>query len=271
MSSLIDQIRYRGTDHKPNTIKLDVQEVSLAYVSTGRQLHGYALEEISFKADVGEHIAVIGPNGAGKSTLLKILAGILKPTSGQVEMYGYLPERHICIAYVPQRSEIDWTFPVTVFDVVMMGRTKQIGLFRWAGRKDRTIVRESLERVSAGHLADRQIGELSGGQQQRVFIARALAMDAELLLMDEPLSGLDIPSQEGVLDVIESLRPDGVTIFVATHDIGLAAERFDRILLLNRQMVACAPPAEALTQENLLTAYGGGIMGNNQRTMGNEQ
>lgn len=255
---------YRGTPHKPNTPTLSLRQVSVAYSSLSRpgtstNGNAYALENITFSAQQGEQICVIGPNGAGKSTLLKVAAGILKPTSGKVELFGYSPEKHICIGYVPQRSEIDWTFPVTVSDVVMMGRTKQIGLFRWASRRDREIVKGSLARVQAEDLAHKQIGALSGGQQQRVFIARALAQEANLILMDEPLGGLDIPSQEAILDILLSLRQDGVTVLLATHDLGLAAERFDRILLINREIIALGKPDIVLSTENLLVAYGGKI------------
>lgn len=239
-----------------------MQAVTVAYASLNsmlakRETAVYALDKITFQAEPGEQIAIIGPNGAGKSTLLKVAAGLLKPDSGSVRMFGYVPDRHICIAYVPQRSEIDWQFPVTVADVVMMGRTRQIGLLRRPGKRDREIVQTSLERVQMAHLANKQIGELSGGQQQRVFIARALALEANLLLMDEPLAGLDIPSQEAVLEILHSLRPDKVTVLLATHDLGLAGERFDRVMLLHKQLVALGPATAVLTTANLTAAYGG--------------
>ncbi len=253
-------LTYRGTPHKPNTPTLNMQGVCLTYVDSSSRLTETAvnvLDNITFRAEPGEQIAIIGPNGAGKSTLLKVAAGLIKPNSGSVKMFGYTPDSHICIAYVPQRSEIDWQFPVTVADVVLMGRTKQIGLFKRPSKRDREIVQKSLERVHMAHLAHKQIGELSGGQQQRVFIARALALETNLLLMDEPLAGLDIPSQEGTLDILDSLRPDGVTVLLATHDLGVAAERFDRVMLLNKQVMAFGPPASVLTAANLTAAYGG--------------
>ena len=255
---------YRGTPHEPDAPTLDMQHVSVAYTSLDKVLAKrladvYALESITFQAQPGEQIAIIGPNGAGKSTLLKVAAGLLKPDRGSVKMFGYAPDSHICIAYVPQRSEIDWQFPVTVADVVMMGRTRQIGLLRRPGRRDREIVAASLERVQIAHLADKQIGELSGGQQQRVFIARALALEANLLLLDEPMAGLDMPSQEAMLDILHSLRQDQVTVLLATHDLGVAAERFDRVMLLHKQIVALGPPKTVLTTANLAAAYGGYI------------
>jgi manganese/iron transport system ATP-binding protein len=142
---------------------------------------------------------------------------------------------------------------------VMMGRVGKIGFFRWPGRRDREIVAQSLARVQAGHLAYKQIGELSGGQQQRIFIARALAQEAELLLLDEPLTGLDMPSQEAIFDILDNVRADGVTVLLATHDLGLAAEQFDQILLLNQKIIAYDVPTAVLTPDHLLQAYGGHV------------
>ena len=166
------------------------------------------------------------------------------------------PAGHLCIAYVPQRTQVDWRFPVTVEDVVMMGRVGQIGLLRRPGRGDWAATRAALARVGAAALAHKQIGALSGGQQQRVFLARALAQEAELVLLDEPLNGLDAPSQEAILGLLDDLRRDGVTVLLATHDLDLAAERFDRIMLLNRRIIAFESPTVALRAENLLRAYG---------------
>lgn len=258
----------RGVAHDPQTPSLQMTNVSVAYAAGLQEIslgnangNGRfdALHNISFTAQQGERIAVVGPNGAGKSTLFKLVVGTVKPSEGQVHIFGHGPDGHICIGYVPQRNEIDWSFPVTVEDVVMMGRVGQIGLFRWPRRADWDVVRQSLDRVGASHLATKQIGELSGGQQQRIFIARALAQEAELLLLDEPLNGLDVPSQQAIFDVLDSLRPDGVTVLVATHDLQLAADRFDKIMLLNRRIVAFAEPTAVLTSENLLQAYGGHV------------
>ena len=265
MTQLMNALAGRGVKHNPQTPSLQMTDVAVAYaaglqeVSLGSGGNGrvYALQEINFIAQKGERIAVVGPNGAGKSTLFKLIVGTVKPSQGQVQIFGHGPDGHICIGYVPQRNEIDWSFPVTVEDVVMMGRVGQIGLFRWPRRADWEVVRASLARVSATHLAKKQIGELSGGQQQRIFIARALAQEAELLLLDEPLNGLDVPSQQAIFDVLDGLRPDGVTVLVATHDLQLAADRFDKIMLLNHRIVAFAEPTAVLTSENLLQAYGG--------------
>ncbi|HNS01846.1 MAG TPA: metal ABC transporter ATP-binding protein [Anaerolineae bacterium] len=232
----------------------------LALVDVSARYNGrFALENLSFELIAGEQVAVVGPNGAGKSTLFKLIAGVLPASSGRVTVYGSQPGGHICIAYVPQRSQVDWSFPVNVADVVMMGRVGKLGLFRRPARRDWDTVHQSLEVVGMGRLADRQIGELSGGQQQRVFIARALAQEAELMLMDEPLTGLDLPAQEEIFSVLGELRQRGVTVMIATHDLNLAAERFDRVMLLNRRLLGLGRPAEILVPDKLLTAYGGAM------------
>ena len=267
MAQLMNALAGRGVKHNPQTPSLQMNDVAVAYAAGLQQIsvgtvgngRAYALQNINFTAQQGERIAVVGPNGAGKSTLFKLIVGTVKPSEGQVKIFGHGPDGHICIGYVPQRNEVDWSFPVTVEDVVMMGRVGQIGLFRWPRRADGEMVRHSLARVEASHLAKKQIGELSGGQQQRVFIARALAQEAELLLLDEPLTGLDLPTQQAIFDVLDSLRPDGVTVLVATHDLQLAADRFDKIMLLNRDIIAFAEPTAVLTTENLLQAYGGHV------------
>jgi manganese/iron transport system ATP-binding protein len=218
---------------------------------------GFALEGVDFTLNVGDRLAVVGPNGAGKSTLLKVIAGVLDLTEGRVQIYGHEPGSHICIAYISQRSQVDWSFPVTVADVVMMGRVGQLGLFRNPKARDWSLVQQALETVRMDHLAKRQISELSGGQQQRMFIARALAQEAELMLMDEPLTGLDISTQEDVFDILDKLKEQGVTIMVSLHDLKLAAQRFDQIMLLNKEMIGNGSPEKVLTPEHLLQAYGG--------------
>lgn len=230
---------------------LEVQGVS------HRFNHTLALDNVSFQLQKGEQVAIIGPNGAGKSTLFNVIAGVLNPNEGQVKIYGNKPGEHICIAYVPQRSQVDWQFPVNVADVVMMGRIGKLGPFRWPHSQDWSRVYESLELVGLPHLARRQIGELSGGQQQRVFIARALAQEAELMLMDEPLTGLDIQSQEDIFTILDKLRQRAVTIMIATHDLNLAAERFDRLMLLNQQLIGFGLASEVFTHELLSRAYSG--------------
>jgi len=237
--------------HRPDAPVVEFRNVTIHY-GDGKP----ALENASFTLARGERVAIVGPNGAGKSTLLKAVAGILAPARGSVDVYGAVAGIHICIGYVPQRSQVDWNFPVTVTDVVMMGRVARMGLFRHPSREDRRLVAESLAQVDMTALAGRQIGELSGGQQQRVFIARALAQEAELLLMDEPLTGLDVPSQEAIFNILDLLRARGLTVLVSTHDLQLAAQRFDRLMLLRRRIIGFGAAAQVLTPANLRQAYG---------------
>ena len=215
-----------------------------------------ALTDVTFELAAGKQLAVVGPNGAGKTTLLRALAGLVSPSSGQVRVHGHGPCGHICIAYVPQRSGIDWRFPVTVYDVVMMGRIQRIGPFRRAGANDRRIVREALAAVELSDLARRQIEELSGGQQQRMFLARALAQEADLALLDEPLAGLDLHSRNEVLERIAGLRDRDVSAIVALHDLGTAASSFDEVLLLNRRMIGHGSAGAVFSETNLREAYG---------------
>jgi len=217
-----------------------------------------ALEDVSFSVFGGEQVAVVGPNGAGKSTLFKAIAGLLSPQAGRITVLGCDPQQNpVEISYVTQRKEVDFSFPVTVADVVMMGRVRQMGWLRWPSRRDREAVREALAQVGMEDLADRPIGELSGGQQQRVFIARALAQGADLLLMDEPFAGVDTTSEQAILDLLDRLRERGMTVLLSTHDLNLAADRFDRVLLLNRRLIANGPPQEIFCPEVLRQAYGG--------------
>jgi len=237
--------------HQGDAPILRAEGLSLQYQS------GLALDDVSFELRTAERLAVVGPNGAGKSTLLKIVAGVLAPSNGRVQIFGSEPGRHICIAYVPQRNQVDWHFPVTVADVVMMGRVGQLGLFRNPKASDWEQVHHALETVRLTHLAKRQISQLSGGQQQRMFIARALAQQAELMLMDEPLTGLDVNSQEQVFDILDELRSRKVTVVISLHDLKMAAQRFDRVMLLNHRMLGIGTPKGVLTPGNLLAAYGG--------------
>lgn len=245
------QLRYPSAAHLAEAPSLEVQDVSVRYNGT------VALEAVSFATVVGERVAVVGPNGAGKSTLFKLIAGLLRPNEGSIRIFGNPPGGHICIAYVPQRSQIDWHFPVNVSDVVMMGRSGKIGLFRWPHKRDWQMVEQALVQVGMIDLAHRQIGELSGGQQQRVFLARALAQEAEVLLLDEPLTGLDAPSQEAIFTTLDTLQQHGITVLMATHDLDQATARFDRMMLLNHRLIAFGSPADIFTPANLVRAYGG--------------
>jgi len=242
---------YPHSHHRDDQPILDVRKINARY--NGR----FALEDVTFHLHAGERVAVVGPNGAGKSTLFKVVAGVLQPVSGEVKIYGSTPHRHVCIAYIPQRSQVDWNFPVSVSDVVMMGRIAKLGPLGWPKKRDRDFVNHALETVALIDLSKRQIGELSGGQQQRMFIARALAQEAELMLMDEPLSGLDLPSQEGILSLLDDLKVQNVTVMVATHDLEQASEYFNRIMLLNRRLIGLGTAEDVLQAEKLVQAYGG--------------
>jgi ABC-type Mn2+/Zn2+ transport system ATPase subunit len=241
----------RAIPHDPTAPPLELEGVSVHYEGNR------ALDNVSLRVGRGERVAVVGPNGAGKSTLFNVITGIMKPQQGLVHIAGSGPAGHICVGYVPQRNRIDWRFPVCVADVVMMGRVGKVGMLRRPNAHDRHQVQAALAQVGMLPFANRQIGELSGGQQQRVFLARTIAQEAELLLLDEPLAGLDMPSQEAILRILGEMRAQGITVLVATHDLNQAAEQFDRIVLLNRRVVAYGKPSEVLTTENLTRAYGG--------------
>ncbi len=241
----------RHLPHEPGLPILSAGHLTVTYGQVK------ALEDISFEVVQADRLAVIGPNGAGKSTLFKVISGIQKPSAGTVQIYGHEPGGHLCISYLPQRSQVDWNFPVTVSNVVMMGRTGRLGLLRWPGLEDRKIVQEALELVNLSDLADRQISELSGGQQQRMFIARALAQKAELMLMDEPFTGLDHPSQDELFAILDVLHRQNVTIMVALHDLKMAAEHFDRVMLLNHRLLSFGTAAQVFREDILREAYAG--------------
>jgi len=232
---------------------LAVEGLSLRYGSQASP----ALDDLSFRVPEGTRVALVGPNGAGKSTLFKAMVGLLRPQEGRVLVHG-LPFGHDkdCVAYVPQREEVDWRFPVSVLDVVLMGRYARLGWFRRPGRADRAAAMDCLGRLGIGDLAGRPIGDLSGGQQQRVFLARALVQEPHILLLDEPFAGVDVTSQELVLDLLDDLRERRVTVIVATHDLQLAAERFEQVLLLNHRLLAFGPADEVFRAEQVKAAFG---------------
>jgi ABC-type Mn2+/Zn2+ transport system ATPase subunit len=211
-----------------------------------------ALEDVSFRIDRGDQVAIIGPNGAGKSTLIKALLGLLRPSSGTFELN--VPREHI--GYVAQHEAVDWTFPVSVRDVVMMGCARRIGWFRPPKREHQHIVDQALARVGMTEYEHRQIGELSGGQRRRAFIARALAQDAEVLILDEPFSGVDSGAQADLMAVLDRLNRDGLTILLSTHDLDLTFGRFPKVLALKRTLIAYGEPQHVLTAETLSQLYG---------------
>jgi len=252
-STNVQEFLKRPSSHVHDANPIDVHALTVRFNGV------IALDNVTFALPAGMSAAVIGPNGAGKTTLFNVIAGTLAPSSGSVRIYGEQPRGHVCIAHVPQRSRVDWDFPASVADVVMMGRVRKIGLFRWPSRADWQYVHKAMDRVGVCDLHDRKIGELSGGQQQRVFLAQALAQEAEIVMMDEPLTGLDLPSQEAIFNILDDLKSTGTTVMVSTHDISMAAARFDHVLLLNHRLVASGPPEEALQTEMLIKAFGGHV------------
>jgi ABC-type Mn2+/Zn2+ transport system ATPase subunit len=217
-----------------------------------------ALSDVNMTVPHGAHVAIVGPNGAGKSTLFKAIVGLLPLSGGQVLLHGDTPPGNLDpIAYVPQYEEIDWSFPVTVSDVVMMGRYGRLGWLRRPQAADRAVVARCLEELNISDLARRAIGELSGGQQQRVFLARALAQEPHVLLLDEPFTGVDVRAREALLDLLQRLRARGTTILVSTHDMRTAADRFELVALLSSRLVAYGSPAAVFTPEHIAAAFGG--------------
>lgn len=216
------------------------------------------LWDVDLDLPEGKLIAVVGPNGAGKSTLLKSCLDLVPRVSGEVMVYGrpYRGQRDL-VAYVPQRESVDWDFPVTVEDVVAMGTYGQIGWFRPVGRLARARARRALEKVRLEDYADRQISQLSGGQQQRTFLARALAQEAKLYMMDEPFASVDAATEQAIVEILKQLRETGATCLVVHHDLSTVPQYFDHVIFLNMRVVAAGPTAEVFTAENLRRTYGG--------------
>jgi ABC-type Mn2+/Zn2+ transport system ATPase subunit len=220
-----------------------------------------ALTDVSLEIRAGSLLAVIGPNGAGKSTLLKLIAGLIRPSSGRLTILGAPPGVHARqVAYLPQAEAVDWEFPVTVGEVVMMGRYSRLGIGREPRAIDRERVAEALETVGMADAARRQIGALSGGQRRRVFLARALAAEPDLYLLDEPVTGVDVRTQEDLMDVLEAEARAGKTVIATTHDLICAAQRFHEAALLNGRLVAHGPADLVLDQRLLAETYGGHVL-----------
>ncbi|MCI0363927.1 MAG: metal ABC transporter ATP-binding protein [Phycisphaerales bacterium] len=240
-----------GPEHSPQS-PLSIDDVTVAYDRKP------VLWDIDYDAPARSLVGIIGPNGAGKSTLIKAVLGLVRLSSGKVAVYGQpaRTQRHL-IGYVPQRESVDWDFPVSALDVVAMGRYGRIGWFRRVGKADKAAALACLDQVGLANLAHRQISQLSGGQQQRVFLARALAQEASLYLMDEPLAGVDAATERTIVDILRRLRSDGRTCLVVHHDLQTVREYFDHVLLLNMRVVAAGPTAQTFTNENLRKTYGG--------------
>ncbi len=214
-----------------------------------------ALNNVTFEVDAGTLMGVVGPNGAGKSTLFNAIAGLLPVRQGKVTLHS-VDQGRGALAYVPQRESVNWRFPVTVMDVVMMGRCCRLGWFRRPGKRDRELVNACLGRVGLWDHRSALMTELSGGQRQRVFVARALAQEASVLLLDEAFSGVDAGAQEGLVEVLQTLRDEGRIVLLATHDLTNLAGRFDQVLCLNRNVCACGPPDQVFTSEVMEQLYG---------------
>ena len=222
----------------------------------------YGNSPVVFSVDAtmpkGTMTAIIGPNGAGKSTLLKGILGIVQPLAGKVSLFGApVSDQRDRVAYVPQRATIDWDFPTRVFDVVAMGLSRELGLLGRLRQDHRDRIDSCLDRVGMRNFADRQIGRLSGGQQQRVFLARALAQDADLFLLDEPLAGVDAATEKSIVAVLDNLKSEGKTVVAVHHDLSTVREYFDRVLILNVRALAEGPVESAFTSTALQSAYGG--------------
>lgn len=242
----------RETSHGAS---LAVEGVTVTYPNGNTALHG-----ASFKLGPGTICGLVGINGSGKSTLFKSIMGFVKPSAGGVTICG-LPvreaQRSNLVAYVPQSEDVDWNFPVLVEDVVEMGRYGHMGFMRRAAARDREKVDRALERVGMSHLRRRQIGELSGGQKKRVFLARALAQEGELILLDEPFTGVDVKTETAIVELLRALKAQGHVMLVSTHNLGSVPDFCDEVVLLNRTVLAAGPTATTFTQANLERAFGG--------------
>lgn len=233
---------------------LTVRDLTVAYREKP------VLWDIDLTVPSGVLMAIVGPNGAGKTTFIKAALGLVPKAAGEVRMYGepYALQRQN-IGYVPQRGSVDWDFPASVLDVVVMGLYGKLGWFRRAGRKERGAAMTALDKVGMTAFADRQISQLSGGQQQRVFLARALVQDARLYFMDEPFQGVDATTERAIIDLLRMLRAEGKTVVVVHHDLQTVPEYFDWTLLLNVRRIASGPVDDVFTDENLRLTYGGRV------------
>jgi manganese/zinc/iron transport system ATP- binding protein len=233
---------------------LEVHDLTVSYQ------HKPVLWNVDFALDEGHLVGIVGPNGAGKSTLIKAIMGLLPVSSGWVKLFGqpFAANRQM-VGYVPQRESVDWDFPVNAYDVVMMGCYGKLGLFRRPGPAEHQTVMESLEKVGMSAYAQRQISNLSGGQQQRVFLARALAQDARIYLLDEPFVGVDAATENAIVELLQDLRSRGRLVLVVHHDLARVREYFDQVLLLNVRLVAVGATETVFTPELVMKTYGGSL------------
>lgn len=231
---------------------------ALEVANLGVSYHGApALQGVSLTVPTGTMTAIVGPNGAGKSTFLKAALGLINIDSGTVSYFGgqSISQVRADVAYVPQRAAVDWTFPISVLGTALQGTYPRLGLLRRPKKRQRAVALENLERVGIADLAERQVGALSGGQQQRMFLARALTQQAKLILLDEPLVGVDATSERIIVSILQELRAQGITVMAVHHDLTSAQEYFDQALLINRTKIAHGPVSEAIAPESLALAY----------------
>ena len=234
---------------------ISVESVTVRY-SNGHT----AIRDVSFTLQGGTTCALVGVNGSGKSTLFKSLMGQIKPKSGSIRLCGLpVPQalKRNLVAYVPQSEEVDWQFPVSVYDVVMQGRYGYLNFLRLPKVEDKRKVQEAMERVGIAHLAQRQIGELSGGQKKRVFLARALAQQSKIILLDEPFTGVDVKTEDAIVDLLGQLRAQGHLILVSTHNLGMVPDFCDQVVMINRTVLAAGRTEHTFNQHNLELAFGG--------------
>jgi manganese/iron transport system ATP-binding protein len=238
-------------------LDLSVNDVTVAYNN------GFvALRDASFDLRPGTICALVGVNGSGKSTLFKAIMGFVRPIKGTVRIAGNaVKEAHkrSWVAYVPQAEDVDWSFPVSVWDVVLMGRYGHMNFLRIPSAEDKRLALESLDRVKMADFRDHQIGELSGGQKKRVFLARALAQQGRIMLLDEPFTGVDVNTEEEIIALLRDLRDQGHIVLVSTHDLGSVPEFCDRVVIINRTVLAAGPTATTFTEDNLALAFGGAL------------
>lgn len=242
------------TAHSGSVPAIEVNDLTVAYRDRP------VLWDLDLTVPSGILMAVVGPNGAGKTTLIKAILGLIEPAAGQVLVQGkpYRRQRHL-LAYVPQRGSVDWDFPTSVLDVVMMGRYGALGWIKRPGSRERELAMHALEKVGMTDLAGRQISQLSGGQQQRVFLARALVQDARIYLMDEPFQGVDAKTERAIVGVLQELRDTGNTVIAVHHALQTVPEYFDWVTLLNVRLIATGPVKETFTESNIRLAYSGRV------------
>ena len=258
MNSLIKSMSPKGdaADEKltahPTDVPLAVHDLTVAYHRKP------VLWDIDLDIPEGKLVGIVGPNGAGKSTLIKACLDLIPRTSGEIGIYGkpYQQQRHL-VGYVPQRESVDWDFPISALEVVTMGTYRQLGWFKRVGKRQREQAMNALEQVGIDHLANRQISQLSGGQQQRVFLARAIAQDAKIYLMDEPFAAVDAATEEAIVRLLKDLNDKGRTVLVVHHDLATVKRYFDWLVLLNMRVVESGPTDEVFTTSNLEKTYGG--------------